>query len=91
MTYLSGGDSLTGRALDGMNNVIDNIGNKFKLPDWASKFLPPTNTNQLSQNTNNINTNNQFTINSNQPTEKIAQGLINTFTPSQVQFSTVAV
>jgi hypothetical protein len=91
MTYLSGGDSLTGRALDGMNNVIDNIGSKFKLPDWASKFLPPTNTNQLSQNTNNINTNNQFTINSNQPTEKIAQGLINTFTPSQVQFSTVAV
>lgn len=53
--------------------------------------MTPINTNQLSQNTNNINTNNQFTINSNQPTEKIAQGLINTFTPSQVQFSTVAV
>lgn len=57
----------------------------------ARKSVEPVNTNQLSYNTNNINTNNQFTINSNQPTEKIAQGLINTFMPSQVQFSTVAV
>lgn len=52
--------------------------------------IPPVNTNQISQaNTNNINTNNQFTINSNQPTEIIAQGLIDKFTPAQIQFSAI--
>lgn len=91
MTYLSGGDSLTGRALDGMNNVIDNIGNKFKLPDWASKFIPPINTNKMSNATNNITTSNQFTINTNQPTERVASGLINTFTPTQVQYATAGI
>jgi hypothetical protein len=65
-------------------------GEYFSRPEDKPLNMTPVNTNQLSQNTNNINTNNQFTINSNQPTEKIAQGLINTFTPSQVQFSTVA-
>ena len=53
--------------------------------------MSPINTNQLSNNTNNINTNNQFTINSSQPVQTIATNLINTFTPTQVQYSTIAV
>lgn len=54
--------------------------------------IPPVNTNQISQaNTNNVNTNNQFTINTNQPTDKVATNLINSFTPTQIQFSSMAV
>lgn len=131
LTYLTGGDSLTGRALEGISNVIDNINSSFenskiakffesikqgiidlttlKVPQWLSNFFSmigqnalqasqgmqfnpqPVNTNQLSYGTNNINTNNSFTINSNQPTDIIATNLINTFTPTQVQLSTMAV
>lgn len=51
----------------------------------------PVNTNQLSYATSNTNTNNSFTINTNQPTDMVATNLINTFTPTQVQLEPIAV
>lgn len=66
-------------------------GEYMSYPGDKPEFMSPINTNNLSQNSNNINTNNQFTINSNQPTEIITQNLMNTYMPTQVQYSTVTV
>lgn len=131
LTYLTGGDSLTGRALEGLSNVIDNLNASFenskiakffesikqgimdlttlKIPKWLEGFFSaigdvalqtsqrmqlapaPINTNQLSYAGNTVNTNNQFTINSNQPAATITQDLINTYTPTQAQYTTLTV
>ena len=63
------------------------------MSTWEDRpqYMSPVNTNKLTQNTSNVNTNNQFTINTNQPTEIVAQNLMNTFMPTQVQYSTVTV
>lgn len=52
----------------------------------------PVNTNKISNvGGNNVNTNNNFSISTNQPMEIVAENLINRFTPVQVQYGTVAV
>ena len=131
LTYLTGGDSLTGRALEGLSNIIDNLNASFedskivkffesikkgitdlttiKIPGWLEKFFSmignnalqmsqgmqfnpePVNPNTISYGGNTNNTSNQFTINTNQPTDIVASNLINTFTPTQVQLSSMAV
>lgn len=63
-------------------------GEYMSYPSDKPEYMSPVNTNNLSQNSNNINTNNQFTINTNQPTQVVAQNLMNTFMPTQVQYST---
>jgi len=131
LTYLTGGDSLTGRALEGLSNIIDNLNASFedskivkffesikqgiidlttiKIPGWLENFFSmignnalqmsqgmqfnpePVNPNTISYGGNTNNTSNQFTINTNQPTDIVASNLINTFTPTQVQLSSMAV
>ena len=77
---------------NGRNSIKPNANGEYmSYPGDKPSYMSPINTNRLSNNTSNINTNNQFTINSNQPVQTIATNLINTFTPTQVQFSTLAV
>ena len=47
-------------------------------------YMSPINTNKVS-NSGNINTNNNFTINSNQPITTITRQLTNAYTPTQAQ------
>lgn len=61
------------------------------MSTWADKpaNMSPINTNHLGY-TSNISTNNNFAISTQQPIDKVASNLINTFTPAQVQFSTAS-
>ena len=76
-----------------------------KFFDFASKWMPfspfgimgnvgnalaPTNPNSLSYGGNNINTNNSFSITTQQPMDVVADNLINRFTPVQAQFNVVS-
>lgn len=76
----------------GMNNesVQPNANGEY-MSTWADKpaNMSPINTNHLGY-TNNISTNNNFAISTQQPIDKVASNLINTFTPAQVQFSTAS-
>lgn len=62
---------------------------KTKLEEILKKH-DAIDTNRISQAVSNMNINNQFAISTQQPIDKVASNLINTFTPAQVQFSTAS-
>ena len=92
ITYLSGGDSLTGRALEGLSGVLDKVWENIKIPSWAEKLInsAPINTTPLNQNTSNINQNNSIVVNSNQPTAAIVKDYTNNYLTTTGQILSMA-